>query len=55
MPEEKYDIIRSMMEKVYVDMKTGQLIELVPKPGFKCVLEGIGVTESPTSELGDFP
>jgi hypothetical protein len=54
-PEEKHDIVSSMVEKVYVDMEAGNLVEIVPKPGFKSVLEGLGITKPSETSLDDFP
>ena len=36
-------------------MKSGQVIEIVPKAGFKWVLEAAGITKPPSEELGGFP
>jgi hypothetical protein len=36
-------------------MKTGRLLEVVPKPGFEAVLEGAGITKPPSEVLGGFP
>jgi hypothetical protein len=43
-PEERADLLGRMTESLYVDFKTGQLVELVPRPGFHCVLEAAGIT-----------
>ena len=34
-----------MVESLYADFKTGQVLELVPRPGFRYVLEGAGITK----------
>jgi hypothetical protein len=43
-PEERAELLGGMIEGFYVDFKTGQLVELVPRPGFRCVLEAAGIT-----------
>ena len=55
MPEERFDIWSSMVERVYADMGTGQVLEVVPRSGFRAVLEGAGLTKPPSTDLGDFP
>jgi site-specific DNA recombinase len=39
-PEERAELLGQMVESLYVDFKTGQVLELVPKPGFRCVFQG---------------
>ncbi len=42
--EEEPDGHGRMAESLYVDFKTGQILELVPKPGLRYVFEGTGTT-----------
>ena len=48
MPEERSEMLRRMAEALHVDFRTGQLIEIVPKPGFRYVFEGGRLTVPPT-------
>jgi site-specific DNA recombinase len=50
-PEEKCDLLARMVEGLYVDFKSGQLLELVPRAGFRYVFEGAGITK-PLARLG---
>jgi hypothetical protein len=43
-PEERSELLGRMAESLYVYFKTGQLVELVPKPGFRHVFEGAAIT-----------
>ena len=38
--EERSEMIRRMAEALYVDFRTGQVLELVPQVGFRYVFEG---------------
>ncbi len=44
-PEERAELLGRMMESLYVDFKTGQVLELVPRAGFRYVFEGTGITK----------
>jgi site-specific DNA recombinase len=50
-PEEKHQMLSCMFESLYLEFRTGQIIEVVPKPGFRWVLEGAEITKPP----GDLP
>jgi site-specific DNA recombinase len=50
-PEEKHEMLRCMFESLYVEFRTGQIVEVVPKPGFRWVLEAAEITKAP----GDLP
>ena len=41
---ERAEMLRSMIRSIYVNFLTGQLLEIVPKPGFRYVLESSGLT-----------
>ena len=47
LPEERAVLLGRMAEKLYVDFETGQLIELVPRSGFRYVLEAAQITRPP--------
>ena len=44
-PEDRAELLGRMMESLYVDFKTGQVLELVPKVGFRYVFEGIEIAK----------
>ena len=44
-------MLRRMAEALYVDFRTGQLLEVVPKVGFRYALEG-GKLTVPPKDLG---
>ena len=50
-PEEKHQMVSCMFESLYLEFRTGQIIEVVPKPGFRWVFEGAEITKPP----GDLP
>jgi len=52
-PEEKHQVLTYMFEGMCLEFRTGQIIEVVPKPGFRWVLEGAGVTKPPGSLPSD--
>jgi hypothetical protein len=52
-PEEKHQMLTCMFEGLYLEFRTGQIIEVVPKPGFRWVLEGAGITIEPGDMPGD--
>ena len=54
-PEEKHQMLSCMFESLYLEFRTGQIIEVVPKPGFRWVLEGAEITEPPGDLPGDPP
>ena len=43
-PGERASLLTSFAEKLYVDFATGQLLEIVPKSGFRYVLEAAQIT-----------
>ncbi len=45
-------MIRRMAEALYLDFRTGQVLELVPKVGFRYVFEGGKLTVPPGSPRG---
>jgi hypothetical protein len=46
-------MLSCMFESHYLEFRTSQIIEVVPKPGFRWVLEGTGITEPPSNQPGD--
>jgi len=52
-PEEKHQMLTCMFEGMYLEFGTGQIIEVVPKPGFRWVLEGADITKPPGDLPGD--
>lgn len=52
-PEERAELLGRMIESLYVDFKRGQVLELVPKAGFRYVFEGAGVTKPLTYLASD--
>ena len=44
-PEERAGFLGQMVESLYVDFKTGQALEIVPRPGFCCVFQGAKITK----------
>lgn len=52
-PEEKHQMLSCMFESLYLEFRTGQIIEVVPKPGFRWVLEGADITKPPGNLPGD--
>jgi len=52
-PEEKHQMLRCIFESMYVEFRAGQVVEVVPKPGFRWVLEGAEITKPPGSLPGD--
>ena len=51
LPEEKAALLGQLAEKVYVDFETGQVLEIVPKSGFRYVLEPLK-SQDPRAGLG---
>ena len=47
-PEEKHQMLRCMLDHLYVEFRTGQIVEVVPKLGFRSVLEATGRTKPPS-------
>jgi len=43
-PEEKAELLGRMLDCYYTDFRTGQILEIVPKPGFRPVFEATGIT-----------
>jgi DNA invertase Pin-like site-specific DNA recombinase len=59
-PEEKAELLGRMLDSYYVDFRTGQMLEIVPKPGFRPVFEATGITiplthaaSGPSLTIGD--
>jgi hypothetical protein len=52
-PEEKHQMLSCMFESLYLEFRTGQIIEVVPKPGFRWVFEGAEITKPPGDLPGD--
>ena len=46
-------MLSCMFESLYLEFRTGQIVEVVPKPGFRWVIEGAGITEPPGKLPGD--
>ena len=44
LPEERANLLRNLAERLYVDFDTGQVLEIVPKDGFRYVLEAAQIT-----------
>jgi hypothetical protein len=40
-------MLKCMFESLYVEFRTGQIVEVVPKPGFRWVLEAGELTKPP--------
>ena len=43
-PEEKSELLGRMLDSYYVHFGTGQILEIVPEPGFRSVFEATGIT-----------
>jgi len=43
-PDEQAELLKCMVKTLYVNFRTGQLVEIVPKPGLRYVLEGAELT-----------
>jgi hypothetical protein len=52
-PKEKHEMLSCMFESLYPEFRTGQIVEVGPKPGFRWALERAGIAESPGKLLGD--
>jgi hypothetical protein len=52
-PEEKAALLGRMLESLYVEFRTGQVLEIVPKPGFRCVFEAAKITKPLTHAASD--
>jgi hypothetical protein len=52
-PDETLELLGRIADSLYLDVKTGQLVELVPRPGFPCVFEGAGITRPLATFAGD--
>ena len=52
-PEEKHQMLSCMFESLYVQFRTGQIIEVVPKPGFRWVFEAAEIAKPPSHVPGD--
>lgn len=49
-PEQRAELLGQMIESLYVDFNTGQALEIVPKPAFRCVFQATAVrTPQPVS------
>jgi len=46
-------MLSCMFESLYLEFGAGQIIEVVPKPGFRWVFEGTGITRPPGKLPGD--
>ena len=46
-------MLTCMFEGMYLEFRTGQIVEVVPKPGFRWALEGAGITKPPGILPGD--
>lgn len=51
--EERVELLGRMIECLYVDFERGQVLELVPKAGFRYVFVGAGITKSLTYLASD--
>lgn len=51
--EEKHQMLSCLFESLYLEFRTGQIIEVVPKPGFRWVLEGADIAKPPGDLPGD--
>ena len=40
-------MLSCMFDSLYLEFRTGQIIEVVPEPGFRWVFEGAGLTKPP--------
>jgi len=52
-PTEKNEILRSMIDRAYLEFRTGQIMEVIPKPGYRFVFEATGITKPPGDVPGD--
>ena len=52
-PEERAELLGQMVESLYVDFKAGQALEIVPKPGFRCVFQGTEIARPLTCLASD--
>ena len=43
-----------MFESLYLELRTGQIVEVVPKAGFRWLLEGAEITR-PSTPVADGP
>jgi hypothetical protein len=51
-PEEKRQMLSCMFESLYLEFRSGQVLELVPKVGFRYVFEGGKLMVPPKSPSG---
>ena len=54
-PEEKAALLGRMADSFYADFRTGQVLEMVPKPGFRYIFEATGITNPLTYAASDPP
>jgi hypothetical protein len=52
-PEEKHQMLSCMFESLYLEFRTGQIVEVAPKSGFRWVFEGAEITRPPGGLPGD--
>jgi hypothetical protein len=52
-PEENHQLLSCVFESLYVEFRTGQIIEVVPKPRFRWVLEAAEITRPPGAAPDD--
>ena len=52
LPQEKNDMLRAMIDHAYLEFRTGQIMELVLKPGFRQVFQATEKVKPPDNEPG---
>jgi hypothetical protein len=50
---EKNDMLRSMIDRAYMEFRTGRIMEIVPNGSFRLIFEAPGVTKPPGEKPGD--
>ncbi len=46
-------MLACMVEKIYLDFRTGQIVEVVTKPAFRYILAAAGITRPPEGRLAN--
>jgi len=54
-PEEKAALVGRMVNTFYAHFRTRQILEMVPKPGFRCVFQATQITKPLACLTSDHP
>ncbi len=52
-PEEKHQMLSCIFGSLYLEFRTGQIVEVASKPGFRWVFEGAEITKPPAPTTDD--